>query len=140
AMYYSGKNPLKRVTRTSEGVVIPRGLKVRRLHKAFLRYHDANNWPLLREALRRMGRTDLIGPGRQQLIPSWQPRGTGLAREGQRAAPTRGQSKPVRPMRTQHTGLPLTPALPRKPPSSQMPPAPRAGAKAGGRQGRKRAR
>ena len=85
---------------------MPKGLRVRRLHKAFLRYHDANNWPLLREALRRMGRADLIGPGRQQLIPSWQPAGTGLAREGQRAAPVRGK-----PMRTQHTGLPSTPRV-----------------------------
>jgi uncharacterized radical SAM protein YgiQ len=56
AMYHSGKNPLKRVARNSENVVIPKGLRVRRLHKAFLRYHDANNWPILREALRRMGR------------------------------------------------------------------------------------
>ena len=63
AMYHSGKNPLKRITRDSEEVVIPKGLRVRRLHKAFLRYHDANNWPLLREALRRMGRADLIGSG-----------------------------------------------------------------------------
>ena len=73
AMYHSGKNPLRRVTRTSEGVQVPKGLKVRRLHKAFLRYHDPDNWPLLREALRRMGRADLIGPGKQQvsvLIPS----------------------------------------------------------------------
>jgi hypothetical protein len=38
-------------------------LKQRRLHKAFLRYHDAENWPLLREALKNMGRADLIGPG-----------------------------------------------------------------------------
>ena len=104
AMYHTGKNPLRRVTRSSAGVTVPKGLRVRRLHKAFLRYHDANNWPLLREALRRMGRADLIGPGRQQLIPSWQPAGTGLAKEGQRAAPTRGK-----PMRTQHTGLPSTP-------------------------------
>ena len=128
AMYHSGKNPLRRVTRTSAAVAVPKGLRVRRLHKAFLRYHDANNWPLLREALRRMGRTDLIGPGRQQLIPSWQPRGTGLAREGQRAAPTRGKPTPGKPIRTQHTGLPRTP------------PAPRSGAGTGGRQGRKRAR
>jgi uncharacterized radical SAM protein YgiQ len=104
AMYHTGKNPLRRVTRSSAAVTVPKGLRVRRLHKAFLRYHDANNWPLLREALRRMGRADLIGPGRHQLIPSWQPAGTGLAREGRRAAPVRGQ-----PMRTQHTGLPNTP-------------------------------
>jgi len=76
-MYYTGKNPLKRVTRTSEEVVIPRGLKVRRLHKAFLRYHDANNWPMLRAALKRMGRDDLIGNSKHQLVPRFQPRGVG---------------------------------------------------------------
>ena len=94
AMYHSGKNPLRRVSRGSEDVVIPKGLKVRRLHKAFLRYHDANNWPMLREALRRMGRADLIGPGKHHLIPAWQPAGTGLQAEGTRAP---------RPFRTQHT-------------------------------------
>jgi uncharacterized radical SAM protein YgiQ len=113
AMYHTGMNPLRRVTRTSAPVTVPKGLRVRRLHKAFLRYHDANNWPLLRETLRRMGRADLIGPGRHQLIPSWQPPGTGLAREGQRAAPTRGQPTRTQPMRTQHTGLPRTPPAPR---------------------------
>ena len=106
AMYHSGKNPLKRVTRSSEEVLIPKGLKIRRLHKAFLRYHDANNWPLLREALRRMGRADLIGNGRQQLIPAYQPAGTGGAPPGKRAAPPR-------PFRTQHTGLPQLPRAPR---------------------------
>lgn len=97
AMYHSGKNPLQRITRKSEEVRIPKGLKVRRLHKAFLRYHDANNWPLLREALRRMGRADLIGNGKQQLIPAWQPPGSGDSPEGKR------QIKPARPFRTQHT-------------------------------------
>ena len=57
AMYHTGRNPLRRLHRTgSEKVFIPKGPKIRRLHKAFLRYHDAANWPLLREALRRMGR------------------------------------------------------------------------------------
>src|SRR3954454_2519368 len=52
AMWHSGKNPLRKIARSSEPVHIPRGLKVRRLHKAFLRWHDANNWPILVEALR----------------------------------------------------------------------------------------
>jgi len=104
AMYHSGKNPLKRITRDSEGVLIPKGLKVRRLHKAFLRYHDPNNWPTLREALRRMGRADLIGNGRRQLVPAYQPAGTGSSPEGRRGIP--------RPFRTQHTGLPRTPPPP----------------------------
>jgi radical SAM superfamily enzyme YgiQ (UPF0313 family) len=101
AMYHSGKNPLKRVTRSSEEVLIPKGLRVRRLHKAFLRYHDPNNWPMLREALRRMGRAGLIGNGRQQLVPAYQPAGTGGSAQGRRAV--------VRPFRTQHTGLPRLP-------------------------------
>jgi len=104
AMYHSGKNPLKRITRTSEQVQIPKGLKVRRLHKAFLRYHDPANWPLLREALRRMGRADLIGSGRRHLVPAWQP-APGAARPAQ-AAP--------RPFRTQHTGLPRAPRASRR--------------------------
>ena len=86
AMYHSGKNPLKRITRASEEVLIPKGLKVRRLHKAFLRYHDPDNWPVLREALRRMGRADLIGNGKHQLVPGYQPTGTGNAPEGRRSA------------------------------------------------------
>jgi uncharacterized radical SAM protein YgiQ len=102
AMYHSGKNPLKRITRDSEAVVIPKGLRIRRLHKAFLRYHDPNNWPLLREALRRMGRADLIGSSRAQLVPAYQPAGTGVQAA---ARPIR-----TRPMRTQHTGLPRVPA------------------------------
>ncbi|BCO31694.1 UPF0313 protein [Thiohalobacter sp. COW1] len=102
AMYYSGKNPLHRVRHDSETVSIPKGLKVRRLHKAFLRYHDPDNWPLLRDALKRMGREDLIGNGKRHLVPRWQPAGTGQPAKGGRAA---GKGK-GRPFLTQHTGLP----------------------------------
>ncbi|PKO50696.1 MAG: YgiQ family radical SAM protein, partial [Betaproteobacteria bacterium HGW-Betaproteobacteria-2] len=73
AMYHSGKNPLRKVTDSSEDVPIPRAGGVRRLHKAFIRYHDPNNWPMLREALKRMGREDLIGSGKKHLVPAWQP-------------------------------------------------------------------
>ncbi len=73
AMYHSGKNPLRKVTADSEGVPIPKAGNVRKLHKAFIRYHDPNNWPMLREALIRMGRPDLIGAGKHCLIPAWQP-------------------------------------------------------------------
>ena len=100
AMYFSGKNPLRRVTRRAESIPIPKGLKVRRLHKAFLRYHDANKWPILRAALRRMGRDDLIGSGKHQLVPKYQPRGTGQASEGRRSKHTTG--KRTQRIRTQH--------------------------------------
>ena len=78
AMYHSGRNTLTKVRRqmrdeAEERVDIVRGEKRRRLHKAFLRYHDPNNWPLLREALKAMGRADLIGNGKQHLIPTFQP-------------------------------------------------------------------
>ncbi len=73
AMYHTGLSTLRKVSAKSENVSTPKGLKVRRLHKAFLRYHDPDNWPLLRDALKRMGRADLIGSGKQQLIPRQQP-------------------------------------------------------------------
>jgi len=87
AMYYSGKDTLHKVTRRHDSdVSIPKGIKQRRLHKAFLRYHDPKNWPLLREALKSMGRADLIGNGKQQLIPNWNPKeggGSGRSKSGQ---------------------------------------------------------
>ncbi len=76
AMYHSGKNPLRKVTVDSDDVPIPKAGNVRKLHKAFIRYHDPNNWPMLREALKKMGRDDLIGSGKHCLIPAWQPLST----------------------------------------------------------------
>jgi len=77
AMYHTGINTLKGVHRDARGekVDVVRGEKRRRLHKAFLRYHDPNNWPLLRDALKAMGRADLIGNGKHHLIPTYQPMG-----------------------------------------------------------------
>lgn len=100
AMYHSERNPLKKLGQDSEQVQIPKGARQRRLHKAFLRYHDPENWPLLRETLKRMGRADLIGNGKKHLIPSWQPTGTGQRPEGSRCTTgpaktqTSNQSKP----------------------------------------------
>jgi uncharacterized radical SAM protein YgiQ len=95
AMYHSGVNPLRGVRRGgSEAVEAVKGLRQRRLHKAFLRYHDPENWPLLRETLKRMGRADLIGPGKHQLVPNWQPAGTGDgAGEGKRTGRKHGAQK-----------------------------------------------
>ena len=77
-MYHSGRNPLHPVRQGDRDLVFSaKGLKQRRLHKAFLRYHDAENWPALRDALKAMGRADLIGPGKHQLVPGWLPAGTG---------------------------------------------------------------
>ena len=74
-----------------------RGGRQRRLHKAFLRYHDPENWPLLREALQRMGRADLIGNGKHHLVPAFQPAGTGrAATQAPRRSP-KPVSRPIRP-------------------------------------------
>ncbi len=120
AMYHSNRNPLRKITRDSETVDIVRGDRRRRLHKAFLRYHDANNWPLLREALKGMGRADLIGNGKHHLIPTYQPLTDGSYQSARRknstpvgapasAAPQTAlkMQQPVKGrMLTQHTGLP----------------------------------
>ncbi|GHC86046.1 UPF0313 protein [Pseudorhodoferax aquiterrae] len=114
AMYHSNKNPLRKITRDSEGVDIVRGEKRRRLHKAFLRYHDPNNWPLLREALKAMGRADLIGNGKHHLIPTWQPLTDGGYQSARRknSTPAPQQARTVADkavkgrLLTQHTGLP----------------------------------
>ncbi len=99
AMYHSEQNPLKKVSRKrGETVSTARGIKARRLHKAFLRYHDSDNWPMLREALKKMGRADLIGNGKQHLIPRYQPA------KGSKATLTK-----ARTFKTQHTGLPKNP-------------------------------
>jgi len=80
AMYHSGRNPLRGIKRNSEVVFTPKRKKQRDLHKAFLRYHDPANWPLLREALTRMGRSDLIGPGPECLVPAGGMRDSGSGR------------------------------------------------------------
>jgi uncharacterized radical SAM protein YgiQ len=119
AMYHSGRNPLRKITRRGadehERVDVVRGERRRRLHKAFLRYHDPNNWPLLRDALKSMGRADLIGNGKRHLVPTWQP-----ALDGSYHSARRKNSTPAKPIKadartpamkkgrmlTQHTGLP----------------------------------
>jgi uncharacterized radical SAM protein YgiQ len=107
AMYHTGLDPLRGIHRDAraETVDVVRGERRRRLHKAFLRWHDPANWPLLREALQRMGRADLIGSGRHQLVPAFQP---ALPKARAAAGPARvAAAEPARGrLLTQHTGLP----------------------------------
>ena len=81
AMYHSGKNPLRKVTADSESVAVPKSGTQRKLHKAFIRYHDPANWPMLREALKKMGRADLIGNSKKHLVPAFQPAVMGTVRQ-----------------------------------------------------------
>ena len=74
AMYYSERNPLEKVRYKSDKLAICKDIDQRRLQKAFLRYHDEKNWPMLREALHELGRADLIGDGDKCLIPKAKPK------------------------------------------------------------------
>jgi len=101
AMYHSRKNPLHKVTADSEAVETVRSGKIRRLHKAFLRYHDPDNWDILREGLQRMGRSDLIGSSERHLVPRHTPSTTLAAIERRKETPSPdklakkfGQNKP----------------------------------------------
>jgi hypothetical protein len=113
AMYHTNMNPLKGISRDpqrAERVDIVRGEKRRRLHKAFLRYHDSNHWPLLREALKSMGRADLIGNGKHHLIPTFQPMTDGSYTSARKKNSTPVGKASAQPSKgrllTQHTGLP----------------------------------
>ena len=90
AMYHSGRNPLQRVTYKSKKMVVHTELKSRRVQKAFLRYHDPKSWPMLREALKSMGREDMIGSGKQALIPNEEPADYRNARLGQKGLHQKG--------------------------------------------------
>jgi len=112
-MYHTGKNPLRKVSYKSELVESVKDPEQRKLHKAFLRYHDSTHWPLLREALKRMGRADLIGDGDKQLIPKDQPASTDDYRAARRKNSASAHSRRTNAYRskgkkilTQHTGLP----------------------------------
>lgn len=150
AMYHSRKNPLKKVSAESEAVETVRTGKIRKLHKAFLRWHDPENWPILREGLMRMGRADLIGNGPNCLVPRGQPagaatpaaaraggergRGSSGPRQGERPAPLRPGGGASRP----------GPATARGKPGGGRPPRPEQGKPAqsgqpGRRDGRNRA-
>jgi uncharacterized radical SAM protein YgiQ len=134
AMYHTNLNPLKGISRQTEGpsaraekVDIVRGEKRRRLHKAFLRWHDPNNWPLLREALKDLGRADLIGNGQRHLIPSFQPvvdgSYTSSRRKNSTGAGPRTSTVTKGRLLTQHTGLPPreTGAAPARPARKRRP-------------------
>ncbi|RAU18721.1 YgiQ family radical SAM protein [Nitrincola tibetensis] len=107
AMYHTGRNPLRRLSykKTAERVETAKGEKQRRLHKAFLRWHDPENWPLLREALMQMGRSDLIGSADYQLIPSEDNPTSEYRSHRRKNSPGAARTSKGRIL-TQHTGLP----------------------------------
>jgi len=107
AMYHSGKNPLRKVSYKSEKVSGVKDPAQRKLHKALLRYHDPDNWELIRKTLRKMGRADLIGDGERQLVPDCQPDTTQSYRASRRKNTKQAHERRTgKKILTQHTGLP----------------------------------
>ena len=108
AMYHSGKSPLSKVTYKGDAVETVKSPEKRRLHKALLRYHDPQNWPLIRAALKDMGLTRLIGSGAGRLVPATQPQKEIAFDSARRKNRRDAHEKRIRKGKalTQHTGLP----------------------------------
>ena len=108
AMYHSKKNPLRKVTYKSDKVETVKSPEKRRLHKALLRYHDPDNWPIIRKSLTEMKLQHLIGSGPEKLVPAEQPddyrQHQSPRRKNTKAAHAKRTGR--RKILTQHTGLP----------------------------------
>lgn len=64
AMYYTGLDPF-----TLHPVHVPKG-EEKKIQRAMLQYRDPRNYNLVQEGLKRAGRLDLMGEGKQCLVPS----------------------------------------------------------------------
>ncbi|WP_418789938.1 YgiQ family radical SAM protein [Phosphitispora sp. TUW77] len=62
-MYYTGIDPL-----TGQKVYVPRSPKERKMQRALIQYRNPKNRGLVKEALKRAGREDLIGNGPKCLV------------------------------------------------------------------------
>lgn len=63
-MYYTGLDP-----RTMQSVYVPRSAHEKAMQRALIQYRDPKNYDLVKEALHRAGREDLIGFDKKCLIP-----------------------------------------------------------------------
>ncbi|WNC69806.1 YgiQ family radical SAM protein [Thalassotalea nanhaiensis] len=70
-IYHTEVDSQNKIRKEGTSVPVPKGTIQRRLHKAILRYHDPANWPIIREALTKMGLArKLIGSGPDCLVPN----------------------------------------------------------------------
>ncbi len=82
-MYYTGLDP-----RTMTPVYVPKNPHEKAMQRALIQYKDPANYQLVKEALARAGRTDLIGFGKECLIRPRQ-----MVKERQAAKGTRRTQK-----------------------------------------------
>ena len=97
-MYYTGLDP-----RTMEKVYVPKNPHEKAMQRALMQYRNPANYALVKEALVKAGRTDLIGFTPQCLIRPYPPK-----------APRRDAEKSEK-----------QPAVPQKPPRTAAPKKPR---------------
>lgn len=117
-MWHTGRNPLKRLSRSSEKVDVVRDGYRRKLHKAFLRYHHPDNWQIIYDTLIQMGRTDLIGHAKHCLIPPTPPGDKAAAVRHRFANNQPGRGKPMANGQRKPTGNAPRPHGGSKPPAS----------------------
>lgn len=91
AMFHTGIQPA-----TNKEVYVPRSMKEKRLQKAFLRYHDPENYWTVKQALLDAGRGDLIGFHKTALIGPHAPPGAEGARPSDRGRSPRNTKKKPR--------------------------------------------
>ena len=63
-MYHTGLDP-----RTMQPVYVAKTHQEKRMQRALMQYILPRNFPIVRQALRQAGREDLIGTGRECLVP-----------------------------------------------------------------------
>lgn len=69
-MYHTGINPYEKITdSTTENVFVVKGEIQRRIQKIILRYHDSNNFKVIRNVLRELKLDYLIGNQKDALVP-----------------------------------------------------------------------
>lgn len=86
-MYYTGLDP-----RTMEPVAVSVNPHEKAMQRALIQYRNPKNYDLVREALEKAGRTDLIGDGKKCLIASRKP-GVRAGRRNQKEPEKRADRK-----------------------------------------------
>ena len=95
-MYYTGLDP-----RTMEKVYVPTDPHEKAMQRALIQYRSPQNYALVREALIKAHREDLIGNGPKCLIREWPPRPATSAKtpkptQSVRSGKSGGPAKPVK--------------------------------------------
>ena len=113
AMFYTGINPL-----TMKPVYVASDEREKRMQRALLQTAKPENAPIIREALRKVGREDLIGFGPECLVkPEWKERAEQrqAARDAKSGGEAAGKGKPGQgggKNAAKHSGKPSNTAKP----------------------------